>query len=121
MRDVLTRIVKIAPTDATVLITGESGTGKEMVAKAVHANSRRSSHAFVPVNCTSTGAKPPANNQAAANAVTDFQAAYSSLKGKPCTATLPSTIAGPVTLTPGVYCTGAALTAAGRFVEIRRL
>lgn len=69
--------------------------------------------AFVPVNCTSTGATPPASNQAAANAVTDFQAAYSSLKGKPCTATLPSTIAGPVTLTPGVYCTGAALTVAG--------
>src|SRR3954468_9294506 len=69
--------------------------------------------AFVPVNCTSTGATPPASNQAAANAVTDFQAAYSSLKGKPCTATLPSTIAGPLTLTPGVYCTAAALTVAG--------
>ncbi|MFO0658670.1 MAG: sigma-54 dependent transcriptional regulator [Polyangiaceae bacterium] len=51
MRDVLSRIVKIAPTDATVLITGESGTGKEMVAKAVHANSQRTGHAFVPVNC----------------------------------------------------------------------
>jgi two-component system response regulator HydG len=51
MRDVLSRIVKIAPTDATVLITGESGTGKEMVAKAVHANSLRTGHAFVPVNC----------------------------------------------------------------------
>jgi two-component system response regulator HydG len=51
VRDVLSRIVRIAPTDATVLITGESGTGKEMVAKAVHANSRRSEKAFVPVNC----------------------------------------------------------------------
>jgi two-component system, NtrC family, response regulator HydG len=51
VRDVLSRIVRIAPTDATVLITGESGTGKEMVAKAVHANSRRSSQPFVPVNC----------------------------------------------------------------------
>jgi hypothetical protein len=69
--------------------------------------------AFVPVSCTSTGAMPPANNQAAANAVTDFHAAYSSLKGKPCTATLPSTITGPLTLTPGVYCTAAALTGAG--------
>ncbi|AKT42328.1 sigma-54-dependent transcriptional regulator [Chondromyces crocatus] len=51
IRDVLARIVKIAPTDATVLITGESGTGKELVAKAVHANSRRSDRPFVPINC----------------------------------------------------------------------
>jgi len=51
IRDVLSRIVRIAPTDATVLITGESGTGKEMVAKAIHANSRRSDKPFVPVNC----------------------------------------------------------------------
>ena len=51
VRDMLSRIVRIAPTDATVLITGESGTGKEMVAKAVHANSRRSDRPFVPVNC----------------------------------------------------------------------
>ena len=45
------RIVKIAPSDATVLITGESGTGKELVAKAIHANSKRSGKPFVTVNC----------------------------------------------------------------------
>ncbi|NUP12553.1 MAG: sigma-54-dependent Fis family transcriptional regulator [Polyangiaceae bacterium] len=51
IRDVLGRIVKVAPTDATVLIQGESGTGKELVAKAIHANSRRIDHPYVPVNC----------------------------------------------------------------------
>ncbi len=51
MREVLTRIAKFAPTDATVLITGESGTGKELIAKAVHANSKRADKPFVPVNC----------------------------------------------------------------------
>jgi two-component system, NtrC family, response regulator HydG len=51
VREVLGRIVRIAPTDAIVLITGESGTGKELVAKAIHANSRRNGRPYVPVNC----------------------------------------------------------------------
>ncbi len=51
VREVLGRVVRIAPTDATVLITGESGTGKELIAKAIHANSRRADRAFVSVNC----------------------------------------------------------------------
>lgn len=51
MQDVFTRVVKIAPTDAIVLITGESGTGKELIARAVHANSKRADRPFVTVNC----------------------------------------------------------------------
>ncbi len=51
VREILTRIIKIAPTDTTVLITGDSGTGKELIAKAIHANSRRAERPFVPVNC----------------------------------------------------------------------
>ncbi len=51
MRELLTKVVRIAPTEVTVLITGESGTGKELVARAIHANSRRTARPFVPVNC----------------------------------------------------------------------
>src|SRR5919108_1109871 len=51
MRELLTKVVRIAPTEVTVLITGESGTGKELIARAIHANSRRSGRPFVPVNC----------------------------------------------------------------------
>ncbi len=42
---------KVAPTDATVLITGESGTGKELIAKAIHFNSPRRGGRLVTVNC----------------------------------------------------------------------
>jgi len=48
---VLSRVSKVAPADSTVLITGETGTGKELIARAVHKRSRRSSRAFVSVNC----------------------------------------------------------------------
>lgn len=50
MAEVLERTVQIAPVDVTVLITGESGTGKELVARGIHALSRRRHGAFIPVN-----------------------------------------------------------------------
>jgi two-component system response regulator HydG len=51
MRDLTARISRVATSDATVLVQGESGTGKELVARAIHALSRRSAAPFVPVNC----------------------------------------------------------------------
>jgi two-component system response regulator AtoC len=44
-------VLKVAPTDSTVLITGESGTGKGVVARAVHNHSQRRNALFLPVNC----------------------------------------------------------------------
>jgi transcriptional regulator with GAF, ATPase, and Fis domain len=51
LQAMLSRVVKVAPTDSTVLITGETGTGKELIARAIHKQSRRSQRAFVSVNC----------------------------------------------------------------------
>ncbi len=58
IREVLGRIVKVAPTDATVLITGESGTGKELVAKAIHANSKRAERPVRPRQLRGHHARP---------------------------------------------------------------
>jgi DNA-binding NtrC family response regulator len=48
---VLATVAKVAPSEANVLVIGESGTGKELVARALHANSRRCQGPFTPVDC----------------------------------------------------------------------
>ncbi|MBQ8673576.1 MAG: sigma-54-dependent Fis family transcriptional regulator [Bacteroides sp.] len=50
LTEVLNTVARIAPTNASVLITGESGTGKELIAEAIHRNSRRAKQPFVKVN-----------------------------------------------------------------------
>lgn len=49
--DVFRILLKVAPTDSTVLVTGESGTGKELLVRALHAKSLRADKPFVPINC----------------------------------------------------------------------
>jgi DNA-binding NtrC family response regulator len=53
MQKVFRRIMQVAMTDSTVLVTGESGTGKELVARAIHKYSPRDGKPFVPVDCSS--------------------------------------------------------------------
>jgi DNA-binding NtrC family response regulator len=51
MRDVFGLIERVAPTEATILITGESGTGKEVVAREIHERSGAGERPFVAINC----------------------------------------------------------------------
>lgn len=53
MKALFEKILKVAPTDSTVLISGESGTGKELVARAIHANSKRKNNEFLAIDCSS--------------------------------------------------------------------
>jgi len=53
LRQVLSKVEQVASTDSIVLITGESGTGKELVARAIHAQSKRKNQVMVKVDCAS--------------------------------------------------------------------
>src|SRR5215218_3637880 len=52
MRKLFSVIERVAPTDASVLITGATGTGKELAARAIHDLSPRGEHTFVDINCS---------------------------------------------------------------------
>jgi transcriptional regulator with PAS, ATPase and Fis domain len=51
MKSVFEMIESVSQSEANVLITGESGTGKELIARSIHAHSKRKTKPFVPVNC----------------------------------------------------------------------
>ena len=51
MRGILSQIMKVAPTESTVLISGDSGTGKELVATSIHQHSLRKEKPLVKLNC----------------------------------------------------------------------
>ncbi len=51
MRAVMDMAANVAPSEVTVLINGESGTGKELLAKLIHANSKRKNGPYVAINC----------------------------------------------------------------------
>jgi two-component system response regulator HydG len=51
MKKIFDLIPEVAKSDASILLTGETGTGKELVAKAIHAKSKRSHLPFIPINC----------------------------------------------------------------------
>lgn len=51
MQDIFDVVRRVAPTEASVLITGESGTGKELIARAIHQGGPRSKEPFVAINC----------------------------------------------------------------------
>jgi DNA-binding NtrC family response regulator len=51
MKEIFEKVMKVARTEANILIYGESGTGKELIARSIHAHSGRSKGPFVPVDC----------------------------------------------------------------------
>ena len=51
MDEIFDLIPEVAQSDSSILLTGETGTGKELVAKAIHAKSKRSYLPFIPINC----------------------------------------------------------------------
>jgi PAS domain S-box-containing protein len=51
LQDVMRKVAKVAPSEATVLLLGETGTGKELVARAIHRMGHREGNSFIKLNC----------------------------------------------------------------------
>ena len=51
LKEVMQKVARVAPSDATVLLLGETGTGKELVARAIHRQSKREGKSFIKMNC----------------------------------------------------------------------
>ena len=51
LKEVMAKVAKVAPSDATVLLLGETGTGKELAARAIHRMSNRRENSFIKLNC----------------------------------------------------------------------
>jgi DNA-binding NtrC family response regulator len=81
MQEVFRKILKVANTDATVLIRGESGTGKELIARAIHFQSSRLDKALVEINCASIP-ETLLESELFGHEKGAFTGAYKSKKGK---------------------------------------
>ncbi|MBN2365709.1 MAG: sigma-54-dependent Fis family transcriptional regulator [Calditrichaeota bacterium] len=81
MQEIFKKILKVAVTDATVLIRGDSGTGKELIARAVHFQSARSSQPLIEINCASIP-ETLLESELFGHEKGAFTGAYKSKKGK---------------------------------------
>jgi DNA-binding NtrC family response regulator len=81
MQEIFKKIVKVASTNATVLIRGDSGTGKELIARAIHFQSARSEEALVEINCASIP-ETLLESELFGHEKGAFTGAYKSKKGK---------------------------------------
>jgi two-component system response regulator AtoC len=81
MQEIFKKILKVAVTDATVLIRGDSGTGKELIARAIHFQSNRKNHPLVEINCASIP-ETLLESELFGHEKGAFTGAYKSKKGK---------------------------------------
>ncbi len=81
MQEIFKKILKVAVSDATILIRGDSGTGKELIARAIHFQSNRKNHPLVEINCPSIP-ETLLESELFGHEKGAFTGAYKSKKGK---------------------------------------